>query len=432
MRLLYGLMGVVAKMSGKMSRFHMNAIPSNWAVIGMCLVFFFIAGESRKDAVSNGKTPQVMTAAQFLNLARTSSEHRYVAVHGIVVPQASLTLEESHSSYDLVPMIDPATHQGFFIKTRQGEFSGKPQAVSVSGMMRGVSSDIRSDLQSKAANPNVTFNTDTELNAGQTPGDPVLSTLLMVACGLVGGAFLLSSLLKHTIFQRTRASSPRLSNANLASPFSSAPMSSAPMSSAPMSSALMSSVPVSSTPISSSSISSSPISSSISSATPSTPNNPATATGEAASSASTSSASTWNSQNAANVVANELRLTGQLRLSEKVARRFLDVPVSRVRLENDALAFASNIDASSRMYGVVTQKRAGLWLMMPNPRSLTWQEGNLYHGFSPRPALKLNFNDSLNKDKKSSAILAFGSEAARTQALQEFQKEVERARGTSM
>ncbi len=403
MRLLYGLMGVVAKMSGKMSRFHMNAIPSNWAVIGMCLVFFFIAGEARRDAVSNGKTPQAMTAAQFLNLARTSAaEHRYVAVHGIVVPQASLTLEESHSSYDLVPMIDPATHQGFFIKTRQGEFSGKPQAVSVSGMMRGVSSDIRSDLQSKAANPNVTFNTDTELNAGQTPGDPILSTLLMVACGLVGGAFLLSSLLKHTIFQRTRASSPRLSNANLASPFSSAP-------------------------VSTSSISSSPISASISSATPSTPNNPATATGEAA-----SSASTWNSQNAANVVANELRLTGQLRLSEKVARRFLDVPVSRVRLENDALAFASNIDASSRMYGVVTQKRAGLWLMLPNPRSLTWQEGNLYHGFSPRPALKLNFNDSLNKDKKSSAILAFGSEAARTQALQEFQKEVERARGTSM
>lgn len=401
MRLLYGLMGVVAKMSGKMSRFHMNAIPSNWAVIGMCLVFFFIAGESRRDAVSNGKTPQAMTAAQFLNLARTSSEHRYVAVHGIVVPQASLTLEESHSSYDLVPMIDPATRQGFFIKTRQGEYSGKPQAVSVSGMMRGVSSDIRSDLQSKAANPNVTFNTDTELNAGQTPGDPVLSTLLMVACGLVGGAFLLSSLLKHTIFQRTRASSPRLSNANLASPFSSAPVSSSPISS-----------------------------SSISSSSPAAPNNTVpstTANGEVA-----ASASTWNSQNAANVVANELRLTGQLRLSEKVARRFLDVPVSRVRLENDALAFASNIDASSRMYGVVTQKRAGLWLMMPNPRSLTWQEGNLYHGFSPRPALKLNFNDSLNKDKKSSAILAFGSEAARTQALQEFQKEVERARGTSM
>ena len=245
MRLLYGLMGVVAKMSGKMSRFHMNAIPSNWAVIGMCLLFFFIAGESRRDAVSNGKTPQAMTAAQFLNLARTSSsEHRYVAVYGIVVPQASLTLEESHSSYDLVPMTDPATHQGFFIKTRQGEFSGKPQAVSVSGMMRGVSSDIRSDLQSKAANPNVTFNTDTELNAGQTPGDPVLSTLFMIGTALVGGAFLLSSLLKHTIFQRTRASSPRLSNANLASPFSSAPMSSAPMSS----------VPVSSTPISSSSI----------------------------------------------------------------------------------------------------------------------------------------------------------------------------------
>ncbi len=386
MRLLYGLMGVVAKMSGKMSRFRMNAIPSNWAVIGLCAIFAFVAADARNDAVNNGKTPQAITAGQFSNLPATPSQHRYVAVHGTIVPEASLTLEEDHSRSDLVPMIDRATRQGFYIKAREGQFSGKPQDVTVTGMTRSVSSDIRNDLLNKSANPDISFNTDTELNEGETPPDPLLSTLFMVACGLVGGVFLLSSLLQHTVFQRTRASSPVLSssvlsNANMASSFSSSPVSSAAAASI-------------------SSTGNAPI-----------------------------SGSQWTPQNAANATANDIRMTGHLRLSEKIARRFLDVPIQRVRLENDALAFASNIDASSRMYGVVTQKRAGLWLMMPNPRTLTWQEGNLYNGFSPRPALKLRFNDVLNKDRKSTAILSFGSEAARTQAMQDLQKEVERARG---
>lgn len=191
----------------------------------------------------------------------------------------------------------------------------------------------------------------------------------LLVCVLVGGLFLLSSLMQHTIFQRTSGAATK-----------------------------------------------------------------ATSAAPPVMQAATHDASPFSSHEAAPAIVSapaengrsDIRLTGRLRLHEKLAQRFLDVPVSPVHLDDGAFAFASNIDASSRTYGVVTQKRSGLWLLMPQPRTLSWEEGLLYSGFKPRPALRLNYADALDKDKKSSAILSFGSEAQRAQIVATLQKEIER------
>ena len=190
-------------------------------------------------------------------------------------------------------------------------------------------------------------------------------------CVLVGGLFLLSSLMQHTIFQRT-------SGAAKSPTFAPPAMQAATQDASPFSSH------------------------------------------EVAPAVAPSPAENGRA---------DIRMTGRLRLHEKLAQRFIDVPVSPVHLEDGAFAFASNIDASSRMYGVVTQKRSGLWLLMPQQRTLSWEEGLSYFGFKARPALRLNYADALDKDKKSSAILSFGSEAQRAQIIASLRKEIERTGG---
>ena len=103
-----------------------------------------------------------------------------------------------------------------------------------------------------------------------------------------------------------------------------------------------------------------------------------------------------------------LVFTGKLRLQEKVARRFLAVPARLVTLENGARAFASNIDASSRTYGIVTKARTGTWLSIPREDSLQVENGLFYHGFAGRPALRLRYVDELD-GSTNNVVIAFES-----------------------
>lgn len=110
-----------------------------------------------------------------------------------------------------------------------------------------------------------------------------------------------------------------------------------------------------------------------------------------------------------------LQLTGKLRLQDKVARRFLAVPAQLVTLENGVPAFASNIDASSRMYGVVTSARRGMWLSVPRGGTVQMDDGLFYHGFAGAPALRLRFVEELD-GSQNTIIAAFASPAEREAA----------------
>jgi hypothetical protein len=109
----------------------------------------------------------------------------------------------------------------------------------------------------------------------------------------------------------------------------------------------------------------------------------------------------------------DLRASGLFQLDARAAQRFLDVPAEILRLESGDLAIVSNIDASSRFFGIKTADRAGLWAIVVRPEYLTSIEhGTLFLGFGPKPALRLSYRD-LGNGKPMRAVLSFADAAQR-------------------
>jgi hypothetical protein len=103
-----------------------------------------------------------------------------------------------------------------------------------------------------------------------------------------------------------------------------------------------------------------------------------------------------------------IRWSGQLRLHERDAQRFMNMPVKAVRLQDGSFAVASNIDASTEVFGFKVFKRIGMWMALPRPESFEIEAGNLYFGFQSAPSLRVNFIDGYDK-KKMKAILSFNT-----------------------
>jgi hypothetical protein len=198
----------------------------------------------------------------------------------------------------------------------------------------------------------------------------------MMGTGFVGGLLLLSSLMKHIVFQRTHGAASTKASTQHAGALQNSPFNS----------------------------------------------NVALQSSSVPTPAATSTENPPQNQE----IASGLRVSGKLRLHEQCAARFLDVPAAFVRLPSGELAVASNIDASSRMYGQVTDRRIGIWLIVPQPRTLKWENGCLYNGFKPLPALRLRYADALDKGKTSTAIVAFDNEAARDHFATQLQAETVR------
>lgn len=114
----------------------------------------------------------------------------------------------------------------------------------------------------------------------------------------------------------------------------------------------------------------------------------------------------------------DLRMTGRFVLDERNSRRFLDVPAVSGPAETGELLFVSNIDASSRFFGITTSKRQGFWVIAVQPGSLQAPEpGVMYLGTAARPALRLRYRRP-GGGPVETAIASFGSEVERFAFLQ--------------
>jgi hypothetical protein len=355
----YSLMGLIAKASNKMSRNQVNGLALNWWIILVCGFVGLVASEARQDAVSNGTTPQKMTVAQFLQLGRSDFKHRYVSVTGILVPPLKIDVSKGSDHFDLVPLIDPATKSGFFVRSDDGVHnSTKAEKVTLTGMMWGLPSDLQGKLGGSTAKfAPINMDSSLELSEGQTPGSPLATTACVAVAALIGGLFLFSSLRQHVFFRRTASKSAVTETVN--SPFSGA------------------------------------------SALRDSNMSPAVTAGT----------------DAQDTLFN---LTGQLRLNEKVASRFMEVPVQLLPLDDGKKAFASRIDASERMYGQVTQSKVGVWLSVPETGTLQMEEGLLYTGAIGQPALRVSYLDSADKNKKKTTVLSFATAEQRAAVQKEL------------
>jgi hypothetical protein len=331
-----------------MSRNRVNGLPLNWWIILVCGFVGLVASEARQDAVSNGTTPQKMSVAQFLQLGRSDFKHRYVAVTGILIPPLKIDVSKGSDHFDLVPLVDPVTKSGFFVHSDdEVHNSNKAEKVTLTGMMWGLPSDLQGKLGGSTAKfAPINMDSSLELSEGQTPGNPLASTTGVALAALIGGLFLFSSLRQHVFFRRTASKGAVAELVN--SPFSGA----SALRDSNMAPAVT--------------------------AGPETQNTP-------------------------------FHFTGQLRLNEKVASRFMEMPVQLLPLEDGKKAFASHIDASIRMYGQVTESKVGVWLSVPESGTLQMEEGLLYAGAIGQPALRLSYEDSADKSKKKTAVLSFAT-----------------------
>lgn len=115
-----------------------------------------------------------------------------------------------------------------------------------------------------------------------------------------------------------------------------------------------------------------------------------------------------------------LRVSGRFVLGEKVSQRFLNVPAAMGPLKTGELAFVSNIDASKKFMGTVTEVRQGFWAVLMRPESILEPElGRLYLGLAALPAFRLFFTDATT-EKPASAVLSFPDEEHRLAMLKEL------------
>lgn len=92
-------------------------------------------------------------------------------------------------------------------------------------------------------------------------------------------------------------------------------------------------------------------------------------------------------------------VTGRLVLDKDTAKNFIDINAVIALHEGRPLVLA-NIDASSRFMGFKTKDRSGIWHLPVQPGSIhNGQLGELYYGFSSKPALRFSYRTFNGNDR---------------------------------
>jgi len=117
----------------------------------------------------------------------------------------------------------------------------------------------------------------------------------------------------------------------------------------------------------------------------------------------------------------DLRVTGRFMLDQRNAKRFLIVRTGIATTDTGQMVIFSNIDASNKLFGMTTQKRAGAWTIALEPSGLQKIElGRLYDGLETRPALRLRYRN--DNSRPAAAILSFATAAERETMLHDLRR----------
>ncbi len=202
MLLFCRLMGWVAFLCARMSRYRVNGIPSHFWIIIACLTALGIGGDiQRRDAAAYGKPPVPMTLSQAL---AGGALNQYVTVTGLVDGSTTLVGKGDGAQELYEPMANPQTHQALLIK-RQGSAASNSAASpsAITGVFRQVPSDLYGHLKDNnfLLGP-YTVSTAFQLDEGDRPIDPRSYLITVLVAGLPLALILLSVAQKHIIFQR--------------------------------------------------------------------------------------------------------------------------------------------------------------------------------------------------------------------------------------
>ena len=199
MSLFYRLMGWVALLCARMSRYRVNGIPSHFWIIITCVAALGIGADiQRRDAAAFGKPPVPMTLSQAL---AGGAINQYVSVTGLVDGSTTIVGKGSGDQEIYVPMVDPKTRQALLVR-RQGS-AGPISRATVTGVFRQVPSDLYGHLKDSNFQLGAyTVSAEFQLDEGDHPIDPRTYFITLLVAGLPLALILASVAQKHVIFQR--------------------------------------------------------------------------------------------------------------------------------------------------------------------------------------------------------------------------------------
>lgn len=202
MSLFYRLMGWVALLCARMSRYRVNGIPSHFWVIIACIAALGIGGDiQRRDAGAFGKPPVPMTLSQALASGKIN---QYVAVTGSVDGSTRIVSKGSGDQEIYMPMDDPKTRQALLVKRQGSPPTSAASPATVTGVFRQVPSDLYGNLKDNSFQLGpYTVDTEFQLDEGDAPIDPRTYFITLFVAGLPLALILGSVAQKHIIFRRT-------------------------------------------------------------------------------------------------------------------------------------------------------------------------------------------------------------------------------------
>ena len=206
MDFLYRVLGVVARMNERMSRFRVNFIPSN---IGLMLVTGAVAFGSGLAAIMGvveAGPPRTVRVADVLNHQGGRS---YVRVTGVLHTDISLTeTREGSGSVERtwVPLTDGSGKHGILVEVKEGSSDQKPGIVTLTGMLSTPSTALSEELSNKGNKIHgVEIDRETTLEEGGAPADPLLMAGVFLLSGAVAVMMLATLCMQYVVFRKTGA-----------------------------------------------------------------------------------------------------------------------------------------------------------------------------------------------------------------------------------
>ncbi|MGV3720945.1 MAG: hypothetical protein ACO1SX_08540 [Actinomycetota bacterium] len=210
MELLFRVLGLVARISERMSRFRVNFIPSNLGVMAVLLVVFFSCSVGALSAFAGSGGPATIRLVDLL--AHRDPSASYVRVTGNLYSGAALVARSGRSEDSAVaktwmPLVDGSGKRGILVErnTPTGTEAGI-KTVEITGMLEPMDEDLQAKLKTTDGKlDGIKLDTEYTLAEERSPGDPWSYTLAAVISGTLLGLLLVTFAMQYVVFRPVTA-----------------------------------------------------------------------------------------------------------------------------------------------------------------------------------------------------------------------------------
>ncbi len=209
MNLIYGVLGVIARVMERMSRTRGNGIPLSWLMLFFVAMLTTLAGVMLAESVKNQGPPTSASIAQVLD---AGMKDVHVTLRGQFVTDRAMVQSDSGNDKDIKAVYVPLVDGGRAIYVQLGN-TPQDQAIAagdhVTGMVRPVDKDLKDDMDS--TQPMVgTALVDERfyLKANEAPASLLLWAPLTALGALLSLVMLLTIMLRYVVFRAAPMDSP--------------------------------------------------------------------------------------------------------------------------------------------------------------------------------------------------------------------------------